>query len=326
MMKLARLAAGFGLVLALSGGALRESASPASAGSAARLRVRAPHLERPLSERLPDPFRPADPVKAAVLARINEDRARFGLPPVAWDEAASRVADAFCARQIQERSRGHYLMDGVPPYGRMGFAGVFGINSENSVSWVTTGSRFSESTISLALSGQEQMMEERPPRDGHRQTILDPDATHVGVGYAIRAGRFQMSQEFLTRLLDRVTLSAIDPLRVGVTVSGKASAGWRLRFVTIAREEPPRPMTREEATARTSYSYPRATLAYVPAGQVSMTVVGMTTEDRVRVLPGREFVFPFAPDRPGLYTFQLYVARSDSEQARPGGGASLWVE
>ena len=325
MRKLARLVVGSGLVLALSGTALRGSASPASGGSAVRLRVRAPHLERPLSESFPDPFRPADPVKAAVLARINEDRARFGQPPVAWDEAASRVADAFCAHQIQERSRGHFLMDGVPPYGRMGFAGVFGINSENSVSWVTSGSRFSESTIFLALSGQEQMMEERPPRDGHRQTILDPEATHVGVGYAIRAGRFQMSQEFLTRRLDRVTLAAGDPLRAGVTVSGKASAGWRLRFVTIAREEPPRPMTREEATARTSYSYPRATLAYVPEGHVSLTVVGMATEDRVRMLPGREFVFPFAPDRPGLYTFQLYVAR-DSEPARPGGGATLWVE
>ena len=28
-------------------------------------------------------------------------------------------------------------------------------------------------------------MEEKPPADGHRRTILDPEATHVGVGYAI---------------------------------------------------------------------------------------------------------------------------------------------
>ena len=315
-MKLARPAVLLGLALAAAG-----------AGTARpdRLRLRAPDLSRPISERLPDPSRPADPVKAAVLKRINEDRAEFGLGPVAWDEAASRAADRFCARQVEERSRGHYLMDGIPPYGRMSFAGVFGVNSENSASWTTSGARFSESIESLALEAEQKMMEEKPPDDGHRQTILDPRATHVGVGYALNHGRFQMSEEFLRRQLQRVTLSAPGPDHPGVLISGKPHGGQRLRFVTVAREPVPRALSREEASGKTSYSYPAAYLALVPEGQTGARVVGMATEDKVRISPGREFSFYFVPDRAGLYTFAFYVG-TGGDQPFPGGAATVWVE
>ncbi|MCA1610991.1 MAG: CAP domain-containing protein [Acidobacteria bacterium] len=311
------------LLLAIS--LVSGSGGQAAPSSRRGLRLRAPRLERPLTEKTPDPSRPGDPVKAAVLDRINADRARFGIASVGWDEGAARVADAFCARQIQERSRGHFLMDGLPPYARTAFAGIFGLHSENSVSWVTTAPKFLETTIALALSGEEQMMEERPPADGHRVTILDPEATHVGVGYAIAAGRFQMSQEFLTRRMERVTLAALETSSAGVLVSGRPAAGWRLRFVTIAREDPPAPLTREQASGKTSYSYPRASLAYIPEGVRGMQVVGMTTHDKVRLLPGHEFVFPFTPDRPGLYTFEFYVAQGDGSRPRPGGGATIWI-
>jgi len=295
-----------------------------AAFSAPALRVRAPELERPASERYPDPVLPADPIKAAVFARINEDRARFGRPPVEWDEAASRTGDTFCAAQIREKTRGHYLMDGVPPYARMSFAGVFALHSQNSVSWVTTGKRFEESTVSLALQGEEQMMAEKPPNDGHRVTILDPEATHVGVGYALAGGRFQMSEEFLTRRFSRMTL--VEEAPGTVAVSGTAVKGLRVRFVTIAREPVPHALTRDQATARTTYSYPHAHLAYVPEGTRGTSVVGMMTEDHLRALPGREFAFTFTADRPGLYTFELYVSANDGDRPRPGGAATVWFE
>ena len=320
-----RLTAGVSLALTLAC-AVSESAGWTAAAPRRSLRLLAPPLDRPLTERTPDPSRPGDPVKAAVLDRINVDRARFGVAPVGWDDAAARVADTFCARQIEEKTRGHFLMDGLPPYARTGLAGIFGLNSENSVSWITTATSFSETTIGLALSGQEQMMEERPPADGHRVTILDPEATHVGVGYAVAGGRFQMSQEFLTRRMERVTLTASPSGGADIVVSGKPAANWRLRFVTIAREDPPSPLTREQASGKTSYSYPQPSLAYIPEGVRGMQVVGMTTDDKVRILPGHEFLFAFAPDRPGLYTFEFYVAESEGSRPRPGGSATSWVE
>jgi uncharacterized protein YkwD len=288
------------------------------------LRVRAPELDRPASERYPDPARPADPVKAAVFERINQDRASFGRPPVEWDEGASRAGDAFCAAQIEEKTRGHFLTDGIPPYARMSFAGVFALHAQNSVSWITTGKSFTESTVSLALEGEERMMGEKPPADGHRVTILDPEATHVGVGYALSGGRFQMSEEFLTRRFARMTLAAEAPGTVNV--SGTAVKGLRVRFVTIAREGPPKTLTREQASARSSYSYPHPQLAYVPEGMRAATVVGMATEDKLRPLPGREFSFSFTADKPGLYTFQIYVSANEGDKPRPGGGATVWFE
>src|SRR5450759_4320928 len=144
------------------------------------LHLRAPDLAQPLFESLPaaDGY-PNDVVKEGIFERINRDRLLAGLLPVAWDEAASRVADAFCAQQVREATRGHFLMDGVPPYARTAIAGVFGAQAENSVSWVTTAGSFTEPSLRLALMGHQEMMDEKPPQDGHRRTILDPDATPV---------------------------------------------------------------------------------------------------------------------------------------------------
>lgn len=291
------------------------------------LRLRAPDLAAPLVEVFPPAgSRPEDPVKAAVFERINSDRVAAGLPPVAWDGAASRVADAFCAQQVREATRGHFLMDGIPPYARTSFAGVFGAQSENSVSWVTSGPSFSEPILRLALTGHEEMMAEQPPHDGHRRAILDPEATHVGVGYAVGYGRFQMAQEFLTRGLERLSIVRHESSRPVLRFDGKPLPNWRLQFVTIARESTPAPLTREEATARTSYSYPRAALAYTPEGGPTIRVSGTDTQGKIRVGPKSGFTFDFAPDRPGLYTFVFYMAGRVTDPARPGASATIWVE
>ncbi|HEY6066589.1 MAG TPA: hypothetical protein VIY96_10550, partial [Thermoanaerobaculia bacterium] len=242
-----------------------------------------------------------------------------------WDGRAAAVADAFCAGQVQERTRGHYLTDGVPPYARTSFAGVFGVQSENSASWVTTGAKFEDPPLQLALTAERQMVQERAPDDGHRKTILDPDATHVGIGYALGGGRFQMAQEFLGRSLERLTLSIVDARGCAVRFEGKTLGGRRLEFVMAAREPEPRLLTREEATARKSYAYPRSDVAYLPEGSVVSRIEGVVNEPRIHVRTRGRFTFVFAPDAPGLYTFVFYVSRG-AGRARPGGSATMWVE
>ena len=289
------------------------------------LRLRAPNLERPLSETHPPPSRPEDPVKLAVWERINADRAAAGLSAVAWDEAASRAADDFCGEQIREGTNGHFLTNGVPPYARVTFAGIFGVPTENAVSWKSSGTRFESSTVDLALSGQTNMMAEVPPADGHRRTILDPDATHVGVGYAQKHGNFRMAQEFLTRRLAELTLQRVAADPETVLVKGRTLAVFRPEFVTLAHEPSPHPLTRAEASARESYRYPIPGLAYVPVGIKSLHVVGTQTEDALHVDPSGEFSFRFTPRLPGLWTILIYAGRG-RESPVPGGLAVLWVE
>jgi uncharacterized protein YkwD len=292
----------------------------------ALLRLRAPEISLRRTELYPDDAPPRDTVKRAVFERVNEDRIAAGLRAVRWDEAAARAADDFCARQAAEKTRGHFLTDGVPPYARTSFAGVFGMGSENSVSWVTTAESFSEPLVKLALEGHAEMIRERAPGDGHRRTILDPYATHVGVGYAAAQGRFQMAQEFLTRGLRSLSLSPLSGGATGVFVEGRPLSELTLRFVTIAWEPSPRPLTRQEASGRTSYSYPSAQLSYIPEGLRSMRVSGTTSEDRLKIRADRSFAFDFVPSRGGLYSLVFYLSAGPSKTPRPGASAVLWFD
>jgi uncharacterized protein YkwD len=290
------------------------------------LAIVAPPLASPIEDSLPPAgARPVDPVKAAVFDRINRDREAAGLPAVIWDDEASRIADAFCANQIRENTSGHYLTDGLPPYARTSFAGVFGMQFENSVTWKTTGSSFDDPAESLALEGHVSMLSEKPPYDGHRRTILDPDATHVGVGYALSRGEFRMAQEFLVRHLAWLRLEQLSPTSSIVLIRGSPIAGRRLQFVTIGWEPVPRELTRAEANGRTSYSYPKSGEAFVREGNRTLKIVGATTVDRIRFGRDREFVFRFDPDRPGLWTLTFHTSPIREERIVPGGVATLWV-
>ena len=309
----------------MAAAAIGASAAAAGDRDATPLRVRAPLLKPPLSESYPGSARPEDPVQSAIFERINADRAAAGLPPVAWDARTASAATAFCAAQIRERTRGHFLTDGLPPYARTALAGIFGMEAQNSSTWLTSARSFQRSTVDLALAAHADMIGERPPADGHRRTILDPEATHVGVGWAQEHGNFRMAQEFMTRHLARLTLSSVAEGRGAVLLEGKVLSPGRLEFVTLASEPVPRGLTKTEANSRTSYTYPAPRLAYVPEGKKSLRVVGAETEDRIRVGVGGEFSFRFAAPLPGLWTIVFYTAEA-RQQPRPGGLAVVWVE
>jgi hypothetical protein len=269
--------------------------------------------------------RPLDKVKLAVLDRINRDRAAAGLPEVLWDAAAARVADTYCANQVRERTTGHFLTNGLPPYARTAFAGVFGMQFENSVTWRTTASAFDETAAELALSAHAGMLAETPPNDGHRRTILDPAVTHVGVGYAIVGGSFRMAQEFLTRHMEWLKLERLTRRPI-VAIQGAPIEGRSLQFVTIGWEPSPTRLSTEEASSRTSYSYPPTVYAFVEEGNVRLKVAGAVTFDRIRFAGAREFSLRFAPDRPGLWTMEFYTVAAKEPRPIQGASLSIWFD
>ena len=286
----------------------------------------APFLDSPIEDRLPPADdRPLDRVKLAVLDRINRDRAAAGLPTVLWDDRASRVADDFCAAQIREATSGHFLTNGFPPYARTSFAGVFGMQLENSVTWRTTASSFDETAVELALQAHASMLAEIPPNDGHRRTILDAAVTHVGVGYALVGGSFRMAQEFLTRHFDWLKVERLEG-RAIVAIRGVPIEGRRLQFVTIGWEPPPARLAREEASSRTSYSYPETLYAFVDEGNVRLKVAGAVTFDRIRFAGAREFSFRFGADRPGLWTLEFYTVAAKEPRPIQGAAVSVWFD
>ncbi|MEP6995513.1 MAG: CAP domain-containing protein [Acidobacteriota bacterium] len=321
-MKVTRLLA---LAVAAAAAAAGACAAAAHQRDGGALFVLAPPLTLPLRETYPAPSHPEDTLQTAVFDRINADRSAAGLPAVAWDPDAARVAAAFCSAQIRERTRGHFLTDGLPPYARSGLAGVFGLQAENSATWLSTVETFDRSSIQLALAAHTDMMAERPPADGHRRTILDPDATHVGVGWAQELGSFRMAQEFMTRRLTRLSLRRVAENPNTVLFEGKTLDSDRLEFVTLSLEPEPHRLTKADANSRTSYTYPAPRIGYVREGQKFLRVEGAVTEDRIRIGDAGEFSFRFTPPQPGLWTLLFYTARG-REEPRPGGLAVLWVE
>lgn len=327
--RLAAMAAAIPVACAGGGGGGGRGASGGSGVHApARngLRLRSPDLDRPLHESYPErsETEPADPVERAVFDRINADREAAGLPRVAWDEGAARSARQFTAAQIRERTRGHYLTDGLPPYARTAFAGLFGVQAENSATFLTSAREFQVSAKELALASHRDMIGETPPDDGHRRTILDPTATHVGLGWASQSGSFRMAEEFMTRRLAELTLTRVAVAPETILIEGRILSRYSFEFVTIAHEPAPRSLTRAEADARTSYAYPDPQIGYVAEGRKTLRVVGADTQDRVSVR-GASFSFRFTPSLPGLWTVLVYTSEGRKEP-RPGGLAVFWME
>lgn len=287
------------------------------------LRIVLPDLSTGLEDRFPRGARPTDAVSAAVFERINRDRREHGLAPVAWDERAATVARRTTRRQVEERTNGHFLLDGLPPYARLSAGEVFGMGAENAAAFISDSGRLHDSAEGFALRSQAAMMEETPPHDSHRRAVLDAAATHVGIGWAMDEGEFRLGVEFTARAYE-----AIRVRRAGrgtaITVDGTALAGEAIQYVTVAREPVPKTISRREANARESYSYPAAQVMLLPEGSRERAV-GIRSVRTLSESATGNFFFPWEFDAPGLWTFTLYFHGKRPGAAQAGGAVTVLV-
>ncbi len=201
---------------------------------------------------------PHGAAKARLVARINDERRRAGVRPVAYSTRAAHAGDLFCRDSIARDSSGHWDLDGRAPYLRWALAGGVDAHAENfAAKWRSPGP-ITEPVADLLLEAHAAFMEERPPSDGHRRTVLDPEWTHVGIGLALSGGQFRMTEEFVGQKLDWVELP-IRPSAAGTVVpfAAKLPPGWNLLSVGIAFEPRPSPISRAEAARRGGYETPR---------------------------------------------------------------------
>jgi len=255
----------------------------------------------PYAERFPE-------AKARLLERLNRERRAAGAPALAYDLLGASVGDAFSLDAATSRSSGHWDTAGRPPYLRWALAGGVDYHGENFSALTRTGADVDESEVSrLLLDAHAQMMAERPPDDGHRRTVLDPDWTHVGFGAAAVGGEFRMVEEYSRRVALWVEVPrAPVPVRQRAPFAVRLPPGWALLSLEVGFEPSPRPMSREEIRRRGSYSYPAASqrfFARAPAnaqyqdgsrGEVDLR--GGVARIDVPLLsgPGNYYVFVFA--------------------------------
>lgn len=268
---------------------------------------------------------PAEPVAATLFARINRDRREHGLEPLRWDERAAAVARSTTRRQIEERTFGHFLLDGFPPYARLSAGEDFGMGSENVAAFMSDAGRLHDTPEGLVLEAQREMMRETPPHDFHRRTILDADATHVGIGWAMEGGEFRVGAEFSARGYERIRLARERGRKAGIRVDGQALAASTIRYVTVSRQPAPGPITRGDANGRETYSYPSAQLMLLPESSRERAI-GIRSVRSLSLSWGGNFFFSYPLDAPGLWTFVLYFQRKAAARPEAGGSITLLVE
>jgi uncharacterized protein YkwD len=272
-------------------------------------------------------------IRADVLSRINADRRAAGLRPVDLDAALTGSANAYCELQLAERTVGHFATDGLAPYVRYSQAGANDGVFENAVAWSAPYPFAQADALDLARRSHAAMMAEEPPRDSHRQVILDPWATHVAVGSAWSGGEFRLVQIFIRRYIawsDVPRRSA----RLGdrVRASGRAAAGWEIAGASIHHEPLPVRLSRERANRIETYSMPPPAREFAPRRAASRPSDGKRTLSNWAAAGGADgelltsaegrFSFAAPLDRgPGIYTLVVWVRGSGS--ATPIAAANI---
>ena len=279
-------------------------------------------------------------LRQEMLRLINRDRKQFGLPPVQLDPFASEVADDFCRQQIREGVAGHFGLDGHSPYMRYSFAGGNDGVSENTAAWSARYSFGDRALYEMVRRSQEEMMAEVAPHDGHRKAILDPAATHVGIGLAWERGEFRIAQEFIRHY---VSFSKAMPRTAtvsdNVVCSGRPLSGFKVGAITVHHEPLPEPMSALVANKIETYSLPDKRREYLPrlpkpyrrmvaAGVEEVTPqYGDGRRGDFAVADDGNFTFrvPFN-DGPGVYTVVVWVKKDGESKPIAASNVSMRVD
>lgn len=275
-------------------------------------------------------------LRAELLRLINRDRSAFGLQPVELDGEVSAMADAYCRTQIRNGTTGHFTIDGAAPYMRYSFSGGNDGVSENAAAWSANYRIDERSLLDMVRRSEAAMMAEVAPHDGHRRTILDPAATHVGIGLAWERGELRITQEFVRRYVDwSRTLPRTATTSDRALCSGKPLDGYEIEAITVHHEPLPQPMSARVANAIDTYSLPDARREYLPRLAPAQFVGDRwvspeyTNGSKGDFQVSRDGSFAFAvpfPDGPGVYTVVVWVRAHGAKESIPASNVSIRVE
>ena len=265
-------------------------------------------------------------LRAEMLRLINHDRQRFGLAPLELDPDASSVADAYCRLQIRNRTSGHFTLDGQTPYMRYSFAGGNDGLSENAAAWSANFGFSDRALLDMMRRSQEAMMSEVAPHDGHRKSILDPHATHVGIGVAWEGGEFRIAQEFIRRYVDWVRpLPRRASAGQRLLFSGRPRRGYDIEAITVHHEPFPQAMTVTAANHIGSYALPSDRREYLPRLVREEYSDGRRGDFQLDDDGSFAFAVPF-PDGPGVYTVVVWVRGHGTHETIAASNVSVRVE
>jgi len=259
-------------------------------------------------------------VRERLLKQVNTERLAAGLGALQLDDLASTVATRHAHEMVEEDFLSHWGLDGSTPYQRYSFAGGTAAIQEN-----CSAAENIESISPLRIFDDlrdmhQSMIDEAPPHDGHRRTILDPFHTHVGFGAALKRHSLRLDEIYLASYikLDRIVPEA----KPGATIVVSGHLLNAQHFVTeiaVFYEPPSKPPDISWLRTPRSVSFPDDVLRLRPRAPGELFYSDGSRGDFDWDHNGwfRARVRLYKPD-PGIYTIVCMVRRVPADKGFPG--------
>ena len=281
----------------------------------------------PLQDQAIDPEKFAE-LRAHLLEMVNEERAVAKVPLLAMDELATRVATAHAVEMATHEFASHWGRDGLKPYHRYSFAGGTDATQENvsaaDNTWSNKMGDLKQDTSYLHL----RLYQEKPPHDGHRETILAPQHTHVGFGIAVEKLRLRMVELFVARYVEVKDVPRVAKPKSRVLFAGKMlKRNHSLNHVEVFYEPLPKAPELSWLQESRSYSLPDDLRAFRPKVAPPFTYSDRTRGEVSIDLDG-SFSVPVTlfRDKPGIYTLVAWLKSNRSSKAFPATEVCIRAE
>lgn len=168
-----------------------------------------------------------------ILEQTNAARAAHGLSRLAWDENAARAARKHADDMLERGYFAHETPDGLTPAERMWRAGVLEVEIGENIAF------YEGYTPEQAVA---KVVDDWMHSPHHRENILRPEFTHLGVGVVRRGERIMLVQDFLARPFSVTVWQTSSRSFTGVLVfsgSSRATVGLFVGGVLNTALQPP---------------------------------------------------------------------------------------
>lgn len=197
-------------------------------------------------------------LKARLLDEINRDRVRVGVRSVRFSELLSVQADLHSEEMLSTGFVSHWNQAGLKPYMRYSWAGFAHFTSENITAIrATPFDTSSEGLEQAMLLRHRSMVNEVPPMDLHRRSILDAQHTHVGIGLAFNESGLNLIEVYARVYLELEPMPASAASTADVSVRGRVlDPRFDVDYVAVHWEPIPQPLPVETLRIPGPYGFP----------------------------------------------------------------------
>ena len=250
-----------------------------------------------------------------LLNLVNEERTGIGLNALKLDARAGSVAELHATEMAQNGFLSHWSMDGRKPYHRYSFAGGTEATAENDSATDHYTPATPEEMSADLIRMHKSMHDEVPPHDGHRQTMLGRQFTHVGFGVAWRGLHVRLTEIYVARYMLIDPYPAVKPARSTFIFSGRVlNPVYSVQGVDVFYEPPLRPPAISFLQEPRPYGLPEEHESLAPklpnntfyddgtAGTIELTERG-----------GFRVPITLSKKQPGIYTLAVWLQRNESD-------------